>query len=136
MATALPTSDKTNLETYTLIWLDQDVNDARENIQAQARFREAINQMKLFQKADECSKYIHSLSKDDRVIMIVSGRSGQEVAPTVHQLPQVCAIYVYCMNKGKYEQWAKDFPKVDLYFRKKIFIDEFYSGQTNPYRSQ
>ena len=117
MASALPTSDKTNLESYTLIWLDQAVNNDRENIQAQARIREAINNIKLFQKSDECSKYIHSLSKDDRVVMIVSGRIGQEVVPTVHQLPQVCAIYVYCMNKAKYEQWAKDFPKVGLHFR-------------------
>lgn len=126
MATALSTSEKGNLENYTLIWLDKAVNDDRENIHAQARFRETIHHLKLIQKADECVKYIHSLSKDDRVILIVSGRLGQEVVPDVHSLPQLCVVYVYCMNKEKNEPLAKKFPKVSLYFvqKKRNYLSE------------
>ena len=127
MATALPALDKSNLENYTLIWLDQDANAAAENIQAQPHFRSAINYLKMFKKSDECTKYIQSLTKDDCVVMIASGRLGQEIIPEIHPLPQVRAIYVYCFNKAKYEPWAKQFSKVKLQLRKQITPEIYLS---------
>jgi hypothetical protein len=44
--------------------------------------------------------------------LIVSGQFGREIVPKIHQLEQLSAIYVYCMNKEANEQWAKDFLKV------------------------
>lgn len=135
MATALPALDKSNLENYTLIWLDQDANVAPENVQAQPHFRAAINYLKMFKKSDECSKYIRSLTKEDCVVMIVSGRLGQEIVPEVHPLPQVRAIYVYCMRRDKYEQWAEPFSKVNLPLESKSLLTEFSSDQSNSNRS-
>lgn len=131
MATASTALDKTNLENYTLIWLDHDANIAPENIQAQPHFRAAINCLKMFQKSDECSKYIQSLTKDHCIVMIVSGRLGQEIVPQIHSLPQVCAIYVYCLNKSKHEPWTRQYSKVNLQLIKPIISEINFSDQSN-----
>ncbi|CAF1143683.1 unnamed protein product [Rotaria sp. Silwood1] len=44
--------------------------------------------------------------------MIVSGRLGQDIVPSIHELRQVISIYVYCMDKSRHEQWARNFAKV------------------------
>jgi len=112
MAVALLTEEKPNLETYSLIWLDSSLGNSQEIIQVQQHLRTAINYLKLFKQSDECLEYIQSIPKDDRIILIVSGRLGQEIVPRIHQLRQISSIYVYCMNKKKNEQWVQPFNKV------------------------
>ncbi|CAF1313635.1 unnamed protein product [Rotaria sp. Silwood1] len=68
--------------------------------------------MKKFQDVRQCQKYIEEQSQNDRLVIIVSGRLGQEIVPSVHNLQQVISIYVYCMNKGINEQWACKYTKV------------------------
>ena len=112
MASTSLVQQKQNLETYFLIWLDGAVNSSKENINAQQQLRTSINYLTIFDNVNKCQKYIQSLSRDDRIIMIVSGQLGQEIVPHIHQLPQVSSIYVYCMNKQKHQQWAQEFSKV------------------------
>jgi hypothetical protein len=129
MATALSLPENPNLETYTLIWLDRSADDSRETIQAQQYFRMAINYLKIFKESNECIKYIQSIPRDDHVVMIVSGRLGQEIVPRILQFPQVSAIYVYCMDKQKNEQWTRPFNKVCLSINRK------FSSKTLSFRS-
>jgi hypothetical protein len=67
-----------------------------------------------FEDAEQFLEYIDTLSDDDRVIFIVSGRFGQIVVPQIFQLRKIVSIYVYCMNQKANEQWAQDFPKVNI----------------------
>src|ERR1700722_4333463 len=102
MAAALTTSITSggnNLETFSLVWLDASVNGSKENIEAQQRLRTSINHLKTFENSDQCEKYIRSVSKDDRIVLIVSGQLGREIVPRIHKLRQVFSIYVYCMDK-------------------------------------
>ncbi|CAF1332663.1 unnamed protein product [Rotaria sordida] len=102
-----------NLETYSLIWLDASVIDSKENIDAQQQLRSLINHLKVFEQVDECEQYIRSVSSQDRIVLVVSGRLGQQIVPRINQLRQVSSIYVYCTDKKKNEQWAKEFAKVN-----------------------
>jgi hypothetical protein len=104
-----------NLETYCLIWLDVSVNSSQENIQAQQQLRTSINYLLTFQDDQQCLQYIHSLPKDDRIVLIVSGKSGRIIVPQVVQLQQIVSIYVYCMDKKANEQWALHFSKVSTF---------------------
>ncbi len=112
MAAASLTQPRPNLETYSLIWLDSSVGESQDFIQAQRHLRTTINYIKLFKQSNECFEYIKSLSKYDRIVLIVSGRLGQEIVPKIHQFRQISSIYVYCMNKKQNEQWARQFNKV------------------------
>lgn len=106
------TQETENLETYCLIWLDTSVNESQENIQAQKELRTLINHLITFENDQQCLQHIESVSKDDRIILIVSGRLGQIIVPKIVKYRQIVSIYVYCMNKAIDERWAKQFNKV------------------------
>jgi hypothetical protein len=128
MATTLSiTSQKdVNLETYCLVWLDGSVNDSEENILAQQQLRTSINHLLTFEDDQQCFEYIKSVSKDDRIVLVVSGRLGQIIVPKIVQFRQITSIYVYCMNKMVNEQWTKEFSKVKLTtFHSKFFLISF-----------
>lgn len=104
MASASLSQQKQNLETYFIIWLDATVNRSEENVEAQQQLRKSINYLTTFDDDNECEEYIRSVSKDDRIVLIVSGQLGRKIVPRTHQLRQIFSIYVYCMNE-KTKSW-------------------------------
>ncbi|CAF3711166.1 unnamed protein product [Adineta steineri] len=105
-------ADDHNLEIFSLVWLDASVNTGQENINVQQQLRTLIHQLKTFDNTRDCLEYIRHISKTDRIILIVSGRLGQEIVPRIHRLRQVSIIYVYCMNKEKNSKWARKYSKI------------------------
>ena len=101
-----------NLETFSIFWLDEQVNKTEENRNTQLILREIINHLKTFDDQNQCHQRILSLSQEDRLVLIVSGRCGRQLVPQIHHLRQVSSIYVYCMDKKANELWAKDFIKI------------------------
>jgi len=97
---------------YPLVWLDSLVNTSEENLGGQKAIRSSIDHLKTFENVDKCEEYIRSISPDERIILIVSGRLGREITPRIHQLRQISSIYVYCLDKSANEQWAKQYKKV------------------------
>jgi hypothetical protein len=108
-----------NLETFSLIWLDECEED---KIFLQQRLRTSINYLKKLHNPQECERHIRQVSIDDRIILIVNDQWCHEIIPRIHQLRQVSSIYIYCTNDRikENEQWAKDFNKV-MYFYAKQF---------------
>jgi len=88
-----------NLETFSIFWLDKQVNATEDNRNTQLKLREIINHLKTFDDLGECYQRILSLSTQDRLVLIVSGRCGRQLVPQIHHLRQVSSIYVYCMDK-------------------------------------
>jgi len=101
-----------NLETFSIFWLDEQVNTTEDNRNTQLKLREIINHLKTFDDQGECHQRILSLSQEDRLVLIVSGRCGRQLVPQIHHLRQVSSIYVYCMDKKANELWTKDFTKI------------------------
>jgi len=101
-----------NLEAFSLYWLDAQVNTTDDNRQTQKKLRQIINHLKTFDDQNQCHQYILSLSPQDRLVLIISGRYGRQLVPQIHQLRQLSSIYVYCMDKKANEQWTKNFIKV------------------------
>ncbi len=105
-------SQDENLETFSLVWLDAQVNTTEDNRQAQLKLRQIINYFRTFDDQHQCQEYILSLSAQDRLILIVSGRLGRELVPRIYHLRQLSSIYVYCQNKTENIKWAKEFREV------------------------
>ncbi|CAF4553916.1 unnamed protein product [Rotaria sp. Silwood2] len=99
------------VDKFCIIWLDANAS-TDESRYAEQKLVSIINHFKKFQDKEQCQKYIETRSEKDRLVMIVSGRLGKEIVPSVHYLPQVMSIYVYCMDKKSNEQWAGKFAKV------------------------
>ena len=114
------TGDDNQLEIFSLIWLDAG-GEALESRNTQQKLRSLINHLKRFQDGIECQKYIEQKSQQDRLVLVVSGRLGREVVPSIHKLRQVSSIYVYCMDKEGNEKWACKFAKVNCADRSSCF---------------
>lgn len=106
-------ADDQHLETFSLIWLDTNMN-VKETRNTEEKLRSIINHLKKFPDVKQCQEYIEQRSQEDRLVLIVSGRMGQEMVPVIHHLRQVISIYVYCTDKKKNEEWSCKFPKVDF----------------------
>ncbi|UJR16852.1 hypothetical protein I4U23_003751 [Adineta vaga] len=110
-------STSTNLEAFSLIWLDANVHKTKDNIDSQVKLREAINFLQLFDEADACEENIKTITIE-KVVLIVSGRLGREVVPRWHDLPQLNCIYVYCFDRAANKLWADKYSKVKGVFTK------------------
>lgn len=113
MSSPLAIISPENLETFVLIWLDSLVNRSTDNVEAKVLLRRIINRLVTFDKMDDCIEYIEN-HDNERIVLMVSGRLGQETVPIIHDIPHLVAIYVYCLDKKRNEAWAKNFFKVNL----------------------
>ena len=105
-----------NLETYSILWVDPFVNDAKEYVDAQQRLRTAINYIRTFKTTFNCEDYIQSIPDQDRIILIINSQLGEELVPKIHQYRQIFAIYIYTTDEKRNTQWSKEFTKVKLKF--------------------
>ncbi|CAF1181927.1 unnamed protein product [Adineta steineri] len=125
-------TDDKSLEIFSLIWLDANVN-VKDTRDTEVKLRSIINHIKKFQTIKQCQQYIEQTSQKDRLVIIVSGRLGQEIVPCIHQLRQVISIYVYCMDKTNNEQWAFQFTKIKSVV---VDLDELVSQITTDHKIQ
>ncbi|CAF1215376.1 unnamed protein product [Rotaria sordida] len=116
--------DNNDLEIFTLIWLDAEVNGP-ENKQTQNDFRQLSIDFKTFDSIYDCELYIESLSIDTRIVLIVSGRLGREMVPRIHEIKQIHLIYVYCFDRKGNLGWTKNYSKIkDVLTEKKDLIKQ------------
>lgn len=102
-----------SLETYSLIWLDGDMDD-KKKVHTEHQLRTMINHVQRFKDGEKCLQYINQRLDDDRMVLLLSGELAPQVIPYIHELIQVSSIYVYSMEKKKTEQWTCKFTKVKL----------------------
>jgi hypothetical protein len=100
-----------NLESFTLIWCDTDVNLTEENRQMQTELRKSINFLKIFESDQECKQYIQQQT-EQKIVLIVSDRTGKMLIPQIHNCTQVVAIYYYEYSNEKQLQWLDVYKKV------------------------
>ena len=106
------TLDYSNLETYSILWLDPLVTESKEYLEAQQRLRTSINYLKVFKTTEECEQYLPLVPAQDRIIFLVNNHLGQDVVPRFHPLRQIFAIYIYHDEQKRNGQWTKEYPKV------------------------
>jgi tetratricopeptide (TPR) repeat protein len=100
------------VQNFTLIWLDSNIDESNRDFKhSLTQLRQIVNTIDTFIDVDTCVDFLTQI-KDEKVFMIVSGAIGQSAIPVIHDLSQVDSIYVFCGNKLKHEQWAKEWSKV------------------------
>lgn len=107
-------TDNENFELLSLIWLDNMADSTEENREIQEKFRSIVNHVRVFETSHECEHFIKNIINDkyEKIILIVSGRLGQEIIENIHHLKQIISIFVYCFDKDKNELWTKNYKKV------------------------
>ena len=105
-----------NFQPFTLCWLDAEVNQSDHNKTVQKQLRTIVKQLTVFDDEQRCRTMIEAFNKQERLILIVSGRLGQTLVRDIHSLPQLTSIYIYCRDKTLHEHWARQFFKVKFVF--------------------
>jgi hypothetical protein len=100
-----------NFDIYSLVWLDSRI-DTDEYIHAQESLKFFIDHFQIFNESGPCEEYIRSTAVDLRVILIANGNLGEQLILRIHQLRQISAIYIYCMNIEYHQNWTKQYKKV------------------------
>ena len=103
-----------NLETFSLIWLDDSTTSSNEDEHIEQDLRNIINHLIKFENEQTCQQYIEERSEEDKLILIVNSLSSYTLIPRIHQLRQVYSIYIYCKNNAVNQEWITKFPKVKL----------------------
>ncbi|CAF1008806.1 unnamed protein product [Adineta ricciae] len=52
------------------------------------------------------------------MLVITSGRLSRELVPAIDAWAQIDGVYIYCMDKSRHAEWAKNYPKI-----KDIFVE-------------
>jgi hypothetical protein len=110
-------SRRRNLAAFTAIWYcDTDIVSDEQHQQTQIKLRESINFIVSFNNTTECKEYIRQ-AKKEKIILIVSNKTGRELLQNVHDSEQVVAIYVYNYHTNEEEDngklWREGYQKVN-----------------------
>lgn len=95
-----------------LIWLDTNINKNHADY-----LRNIINDVCIFTDVDQCIDFLTDISRE-QVFLIISGALCQNIVPLIHNVIQLHTIFLLCQNQTKYEEWAKEWPKVKGAFTK------------------
>ncbi|CAF4685824.1 unnamed protein product, partial [Rotaria socialis] len=73
--------------------------------------KELVNNCKIFTDTDKCVRFLTQVA-NEKVLLIVSGFTGEYLMPLVHDMTQIDSIYVLSVNVRRHESWTKMWPKV------------------------
>jgi Tfp pilus assembly protein PilF len=106
------------VQNVLLIWLDNNIDDNNDDCRnTGTQLRRAVHNINRFTDGDQCIQFLETVDQE-KACMIISGSLGQHIVPRVHSMSQVDSIFIFCSNKKRYEQWAKQWPKI-----KGVFTD-------------
>ena len=95
-----------------LFWIDSNINPQDDHFQVTlAQLQSVLGTIHVFNEGNECVKFLGSIT-DQNVFIVTSGSVGQQILPRVHKMSQVVAIFIFCMDRSKYESLIKTYPKV------------------------
>lgn len=107
--------DNMDLETFTLVWLDRKLGTTNENAALLDKLRARVHCVRTFTHLETCKFFIEAHPFDEPLVLVISGKYGEELVPLVHNLDQISIIYIFCMNRIYHSVWAGSYAKVTIY---------------------
>ncbi|UJR24428.1 hypothetical protein I4U23_005804 [Adineta vaga] len=104
--------DIQRVQNVLLIWLDSNINNGSKDCQNTiTQLRHVVNDVKTYTDGKHCIQFLETI-EDRKACMIISGSLGQHIVPRAHNVSQVDSIFIFCGNKHRHEEWAKEWPKI------------------------
>lgn len=100
------------VQNVLLVWLDNSIDESStdcRNIITQ--LRRAISTLNTFTDSDQCLQYLETI-EHTKICLMIPGYLGQRIMLRVHNMSQIDSIVIFCGNKNRHEQWAKEWPKI------------------------
>ena len=103
-----------NVGERILVWLDTQFD---ANIRLD--FERIFSRISTFENAEQCTTFLNQID-NERIFLVVSGRLGEEIVRKIHDRIQIDAIFVFCMDKSKHEQWTNQWKKIHGIFTQTV----------------
>ncbi len=100
----LDASQRENVESFVLIWLDVTINMNEDTIISQTKLRAIVNSLRTFHTIDETIHFIKNV-KEQKVFLITSSSLGCELLEKteMNDLSQLDSIYIFCRDESKHK---------------------------------
>lgn len=115
-----------NLEYFSCVWVDREVNTSADNLKLQKKIRACIDHLRTFDNEEDCIEQIRA-GRTQKILLIVSGRAGSLIIPLIHHLTQLAAFYVFCANQQWNEEWSCKYSKVNPFHSARSSSPVFFS---------
>ena len=113
-----------NKESTTLLWFDPNIGIQEDAKLTQEKLR-TINDFVTFNTdLNECVKFIKHIDKET-IFLITSGAEASQLLPLVSNLRQIDSIFIFCVNKERYEYLISEYPKIIGIY---VHLDELCSS--------
>ena len=100
------------VQNYLLVWVDANATTTNEDSQhTLEQLRTTVNDLNTFIETEQCLTFLLGIQLE-KVFLIVSGSLGRDLVPRIHPMTQVDAIFIFCGDKSRHEEWVKKWPKV------------------------
>ena len=100
------------LQNYLLVWVDANATTSNEDSQhTLEQLRSIINDVNTFIEPEQCLTFLKDI-QPEKVFLIVSGSLGRDLVPRIHPMAQLDAIFIFCGDKSRHEEWVKKWSKV------------------------
>ncbi|CAF4006457.1 unnamed protein product, partial [Rotaria magnacalcarata] len=104
-------NENQNSDDFLLIWLDQTLDTQSNDLRDLEKIRDVVYSLRTYTDPTICLEDIKTWS-DEKIFLIVSGTTGREFVPLIHDLAQIQAIYIFCLHKNQQTQWTSTFSKI------------------------
>jgi hypothetical protein len=101
-----------HLETFTLVWLDTQIDEDEQNSSLKKRLRQYVTYLVTFDDLKSCEQWLKNRPNDDKILLLVPGELGKKIVPNIHQLTSIIGIYVFCWRPEIHTVWTSNYSKV------------------------
>ena len=93
--------------TLQIKWADEGILKAGTHYKMREKLQQlAPGNFRIYENLNECVMDILNETKEKNVILIVSNASGSKIVPIIHAAPCLRAVYIFCGNIQRAEEWT------------------------------
>jgi len=100
-----------NKEDVTLIWFDENI-DKRDDVVDTKLLLGITNHYVLYCADKETCLRAIELIKNERIILVLAGKSARDILERIHSYEQVDSIFIFCYRSGRYDYLRNQFSKL------------------------
>ncbi|CAF4583404.1 unnamed protein product, partial [Rotaria sp. Silwood2] len=110
------------VEDFVIVWLS-DYHISNNFMEISSALRVIIDNLQLFDNADNCIDYITSLSSNINKLIILS--SHQFIIPLINEIPQIKSIYIFNMNDANNNNsYSEHIHLGNIFNNKQLLVDK------------
>lgn len=106
------TADATTKVDFHVIWLNKNIDKLKQDYNQQFTHLEAlVASTRIYEDHRSFVNQFFEIS-DEKIVLIANGALAEKVVPVLHDALVLNAIFIFCLDTVKHEQWAKNYAKV------------------------